>query len=207
MKCFIFTEVVVPFVIKLKICSYIVCRLSSINFIENKQNWMLSRMWLFGYEVKIKKNQQRSQNRYFYNLTNAWHIPFLSQTTHQSCSPLHLDSLKRIITVHCSRGRSIFWTVSNPYQEMCLLGTWVLDCIMEVRQSLNLMENGVVGTFCSCRKKSFHNHVWKKIPLMVSFAIRIWWRPVGCTKDTYFSESLTSSIVKCWFSVPHMWRW
>lgn len=43
--------------------------------------------------------------------------------------------------------------VSNPYTRKCA-HLEPLDCIMEVRQSLVLMEMGMLEPFCSCRKKS-----------------------------------------------------
>lgn len=41
----IFIEMVVIFVIKLKNLHFIPCRIASINFISNKQNWMLSKTY------------------------------------------------------------------------------------------------------------------------------------------------------------------
>lgn len=52
---------------------------------------------------------------------------------------------------HYSRGRSIFGTVSSPYQEACTLGTSALHNGREAEPHPD--ETGMLEAFCSCRKK------------------------------------------------------
>lgn len=79
-----------------------------------------------------------------------------------------------------------------------------LDCIMEVKQSLILMEMAMLETFCSCRKNHsvpmskkdtfegiFRKHEQMKTPC-ASYGI----------KTFMFSEILSNSTIKCQFSVP-----
>lgn len=52
---------------------------------------------------------------------------------------------------HYSRGRSIFGTVSSPYQEACTLGTSALHNGREAEPHPD--GTGMLEAFCSCRKK------------------------------------------------------
>lgn len=110
---------------------------------------------------------------------------------------------------HYSRGRSIFGTVSSPYQEACTLGTSALHNGREAEPHPD--GTGMLEAFCSCRKK--HSVVCSKKK-------KKWWlrwgilqkgtdgdlcAPYG-TKTFTCREALFGWIVKCWFSVPCVWR-
>lgn len=184
----IFIEVVVTLVIKLKSLHFIACRISSINFISNKQN--CSQKCVTSY---LDGSPQTSCRETTAGISIIWQMPrvllsclkahvipvghffrpFITQRIHvhswsgfpsqlqgRSGTDMELlDTSSQEVTLwgsgraagHYSRGRSIFGTVSSPYQEACTLGTSALHNGREAEPHPD--GTGMLEAFCSCRKK------------------------------------------------------